>query len=575
MKHLHIALLSLLSLFMQPVLANEPAPQRKDLGEIRLAGGVGAATPWEAALRYNLNTRAVRFSPFFGIKGINRQSSATVEDVDFTYTGIAPLSNSADYQYLSHQELRSHGTAINYGATLGVKLTPADQLEASFKQELNHRHTLGNQREEVYTPVGMFTPGQRLLFQAVPSSLDGRNDQNNIEVTAGYTHTFNGSSWALLGGKFDLRYSYLREKEDADPLQTILPGAISHTGSDDYQLLTSGLSQKHRLQADFLVPYIAFLPAHIGAFYENRTLSSDDQQWLGSVLSLDDHFHHRYQTAGAYFKTDFSVKKVKFNVKLEYDYTRMQSQNLNDFVPEVGALWAMNKRNTLQFNYVRRIIRPSLELLNPAVIVGPYTRRFGNPDLIGAHIDNLTLRYMLKRDKVDFTTTLQHIRANDGFCAIWTENNLQRNYTWKNVGKRRAWSVTPEVVWRPISQTTLQAKATVIWDKREAEAIHMAKEHWGITTSARLTQRLPGKFLLGLNCDYSEGNTLDLYSHAGRSINYGGSLQRELFKRFTATISYDHTDAPKTIFTQGGYLGSIHLRPLHSDQGKLTLNYKF
>lgn len=581
MKKSHITLLSLFSLVTLPILATDPPIQKKELGEVRLSAGVGGATPWDASIRYNFGNTKFRISPFFGLKGINNHSSGTEEDIQLTYTGRAPFSTaeSKGYQYLSQDEKHSKGSVLNFGANMGLKLSKADQVELGLKHVQTHLHTLGSRSETVNSPLGV----SPVLNGLVPSSMDGTDNLNTLEVTAGYTHSFEGSNWFLLGGKFDLRYSYLREEEEQDHLLVILPGA-SYPVKDDYQCFTWGISQKHRLQADLLTPYITFVPIHIGAFCENRLLMSDDQQWMEEVMELDDHFEHRYQTVGAYLKADWTVSKLKFNAKLEYDYTHMQkyvkepskAQNLNDFVPEAGVLWSMNKHNTLQFNYVRRIIRPSLELLNPAAILGPFTRHFGNPDLIGAHINNLSLRYMLKRDKVDFTTTVQHIRANDGFCAIWTEKNLQRNYTWLNVGKRRAWSVTPEVVWCPATQTQLQAKATLMWDKREAESIHTSKEHWGITTSARLTQQLPAQLRLGLNCSYSEGNTLDLYSHEGRAINYGADLSRNfLHNKLEAKLSYLNRETPKVILTQGAYTGFIDGRPAYRHQVELSLGYKF
>lgn len=585
MKKLHIALLSLFSLSTLPILATDPPITRKDRGEVRLSVGVGGATPWDASIRYDFGNAKYRLSPFFAINGTHRHNTATREDIDLTYTGIMPLSETANHQYLSSESLRTRGGAISYGADFQFKPSASDQIEAGLKLESDASNTVGSRTEQVFLNSGSEAqPGQRHLSQFVPSSYDGSDALYSLEATAGYTHTFQGSNWFMLGGKLDLRYSYLLSDDGHERRQTVLPGA-SYPGREDFDLQIWPTTQKHRLQLDILTPYITLLPIHIGAFYENRLMDSRDEQWSGQEKTLDDYFRHRYQTGGAYLKADWSAGRFKFNAKLEYDYTRMRalveeqskSRSLNDFVPELGVLWSMGKGHSLQASYVRRIIRPSLELLNPAEIHSTYTLSYGNPDLIGAHINNLSFRYQLKRDKVDFSTTLMHISANDGFNAIWMERGLARIYTWGNEGKRRAWSLTPDATWRPAKTTALHARLNVIWDKREAEAIHMAKEHWGFTTAADLTQTLPADILLKVNGEYSEGNTIDLYSHAGRQYSYGASLQRKLIPsgRLTGALSYSHFDAPKTIITQGAYVGSIYLRARHKDAGTLTLTYKF
>ncbi len=558
--------------------------QTKVQGEVSALGRVGYSNPYDFSARLNISTPKLQISPFFGVKGINRQNSEMEEDVQFTYTGISPLSDNADFLYESHQKTQTDGMKMEYGTTFIYLLSPLDLLTASVKGDYEHRHLRSLQQENVYMPLQhpfSLSAGSRSPHSMVGSEWQNRNNEQTLDVSADYTHIFldplDMPTW-LIGSQLDIKYNYLRESEDADNMQDILPEKTIYHIPNSYHLLTDGLTQKHRIQADYQIPLlITLVPLNIGAFYENRLIRSNDGQWLENNQALDDHFTHRYQTIGTYLKGSLGVGSVKLNAKLEYNYTRMEDENLNDFVPEFGASWQMNKSNSLVFNYVRRIVRPSLALLNPAKVRGPYTISYGNPDLIGMHANSFILKYLLKHDKVDFTTTLQHIAANDGFNAIWMERDLVRISTWGNEGKRRAWSMTPEVVWRPFKQTNFQAKATLIWDKREAEAIHMAKEHWGISASARLSQQLPLDIRMQIYCDYSEGNTIDLYSHQGRQLGYGAELQRKLTNngKLVAAIGYDHIDEPDIILTQGAYVGTIHNSFTHEDSGWLRLTYKF
>jgi len=555
-------------------------------GEVSAQGGVGYANPWASSTRLNISTPKLKISPFFGIKGTNNDCSAMDEEAEYIYTGKLPLSTSKDYLYTSKKSTQAHGMDMEYGATFSYQISQVDLLTASIKGDYDHRHLHGLQEEVVYLPLDnpLSANVTRFPHSVVGSEWNNKSNEQNLDVSAGYTHIFLDMPTWLMGSKLDVQYNYVRESEDIDQMQKILPTYTSYTRADNYDLVADGLTQKHRIQADFQIPLLfPSVPLNVGAFYENRQIRSNDAQWLATVQVMDDHFKHDYKTIGAYLKGKVSLGPVNLNAKLEYNFTQIDTlgvqmgKNLHDFVPEFGASWQMSKGNTLVFNYVRRIVRPSLTYLNPAEVYGPYTMRYGNPEIVCMHANSFILKYILKHDKIDFTTTFQHIAANDGFNGIWMERELMRIYTWGNEGKRRAWSMTPEMVWRPCKQTSIQTKATIIWDKREAEAINMAKEHWGITTSARITQQLPLDIRMQIYCDYSEGNTIDLYSHQGRQLGYGAELQRKLTNngKLVAAIGYDHKDDPKVILTQGPYTGSLYEHLQNEDSGWLRLTYKF
>lgn len=538
-------------------------------GQLDANAGVGYATPWGGGVKFEINTPKLDIKPFFGIKGVTRYSSDEQVSMDYRYTGIMPLSSTTSQGNHFTSEYQGHrqGNEMEYGLELKYTLSKADQLTASFKGSNSKLSQSGLSQET--------------LYDALISSGEWRVDnpllhQNDMEVKAQYHHCK-----PLSDKIFNLWYSYQRTFEDEERnLEAIQLMNYSQFGKSQY--LADATTQRHNVRAQWSRAGIDW-----GVRYENQLIQSNDFQELFNMGVSDDtwyskqnenHFTHDYHTAGAFAKYSWTNHAGFFvSAGMEYDYTRMGEKNLHDYIPNANIEWQPTGRSSFILGYNRRIIRPTVSYLNPFNVRGAYTLDYGNPDLVGTHVNLFNLTYRLNTGAVELTTTLQHIRANDGFNAIWMERDGIRQYTWQNEGVRRAWSLTPELKWHATATTNLQAKVNVIWDKRVAEAIHMAKEHWGVTTGLALDQELPADFRLKLHCDYSEGNTLDLYSHSGRMLSYGGEIQHALTrsKQLMVTLGYNHLDTPKVVITQGGWIGSFFQRARHENMGSLSLSYKF
>jgi len=172
---------------------------------------------------------------------------------------------------------------------------------------------------------------------------------------------------------------------------------------------------------------------------------------------------------------------------------------------------------------------------------------------------------------------LQHIFAEDGFCAMWMERDDIRISTWGNMGVRRAWQLVPKLEWQAWKGSKINADGCIIWDKRIADAIHMQKEHWGYSMHGRVNQQLPQDFTLGFEGEISEGKTQDLYSHAGRQRRLGADVSKRFLKNknLTATLAYQFCDQPNIILTQGAYKGHVYNRADNWNTITLGVKYTF
>lgn len=567
------ALYSLLLSLALPTIGYAESQPKGNSSQIEIGGGVGATDLLGIGYKGEYGDR-LKLKPMFRFTGVNQNNSSEKEDASYSFTGIMPLSANKNYGYESHSKIDNSGINLAYGLSADYRIDPSNSLSAGIKGRLSSLDVDGDRTELLMVPVGQI-PTPRC---STVSNLSGYNHSNDLELSAGYHYTTKESSSFSDGFDFDYTFSRISDELKRDQ---IVIGQVNFIDFSKSNLHTEGVSQKHRLQGNWS-SHFGVVKLNLGAFYEDRLLTSEDQQKFEGLNNparglenLDEEFRHRYRTTGAYALAVSRIGKVSLSARLEYDYTNMEGHHLSDVLPTASAVWNMNSSNRLSARYARRLIRPSLELLNPAKIVGTFSCDYGNEELIGMHVNNINLEHVLSLGKTSLNSSLTHIFANDGFNAIWMERNGIRNYTWGNEGKRRAYSLTENFSVKPAESTHVNVSLNIIWDKRVADAIHMAKEHWGATAKLGLEQKLTKTTNLDLHGQYSEGNTVDLYSHEGRSLGAGATLRQSFGKDLQLSLSYDYHDHPKLVITQGAYTGSLHQREGSRHALSLNLVYKF
>lgn len=171
--------------------------------------------------------------------------------------------------------------------------------------------------------------------------------------------------------------------------------------------------------------------------------------------------------------------------------------------------------------------------------------------------------------------SLSYTMSNDGFNGIWMERDNRRIYQWGNEGKRRAWSIQPDFTLRASATTKVRGQAVILWDKRIADAVSMAKEHWGVFSRLGVEQMLCATFRLNAFAEYSEGNTQDLYRHMGSAYRLGTTLSKSFGDHFSTSLEYQYVRQAKEVYTHGGYTGSYHLYSARRNACSLSLKYKF
>lgn len=534
--------------------------QTKVEGEVTLDAGYGETAPYLGGVKMKINTGRFTIKPYFNVKSIMPYNSTELTSMDLVY-------NSSGNRFTQEQETWQNGVSLKYGTDFQYHLKNRDIFQASIDGDYTERAINGERTEFFYDPNGA-------LISSVKSALRfPRLDKNEIKVQTSYLHKTN-----VEGGEFLLKYTYELEQEDEDKRQEL----AETVNFDDYSLshVTGDINiHNHEFLCDWKAPLVCDSYSHLfnlGMRYNNRYIISDDAQYLDGREWYDEVFRHRMQTAAVFAGYTLKANALDADVRVEYDYTRMQDKNLHDVIPQARLAYHLDTQNTLVASYAMRVIRPTLPYLVDCHTVTPYTVDYGNPELEGIHVNRMALAYQLKTKKVDFTTTVAHINVTDGFNAIWFVKDNIRYSTWGNEGVRKAIEITPEVFWRASECTKLKGSFTALWDERIAYAINLRNPNWGFTGRAGLEQQLPLDIKLALNAMISKGNTVDVYSHEGLNYTFGGDLERSFLNdKLTATLGYEYKKLPVIEITQGAYTGSIYTRDHNPNTVKLALSYKF
>lgn len=543
-------------------------------GRFTLQGGWGTGTPWLGDVHLTIPTAKAVISPYITIEGITPYSSKMTDERSILYMG-----NKNNYE--SSQELKSKGTDLRYGFTLRTAMGKGS-LDAMAEGHRRRVETYGFWRERLTSPDGD-------LLSAYLWDVDiPHQDQDQVRAKVGYTLKGLRVEYALDYNQTFLDYERRAVSEGfgGSPLRMDSHTTDSRVLNNQARVSnTFNLGKGHQLTAG-----LGYLRNDIEREHELYR-SRRTEACLGKPT-----FSHTYQTESAFAEYRFGSKALKASARLEYDLTHMwygvnenENENfrrkpLHDIIPQAHVQWGVSRHDTLTADYRMIIKRPDADFLDPTHIYSAHSLDYGTADLIGIHINNFTLAYHTHHKVADYTATLGGIVVDDGFNAIWMVNKdgIRESY-WGNEGKRRAYSLSQKLGIQAASNTRFSALATLLWDKRIAKnnVIDMSNEHWGITAKASLEQRFSPKTSVDVHGQYSEGNTLDLYSYEGRSYQVGLSLRQNLCRGLQMTMGYDYTDYPSIVITQGavvkgkpvGYTGYIYNQPTNHHYAKFSLVY--
>lgn len=347
-------------------------------------------------------------------------------------------------------------------------------------------------------------------------------------------------------------------------------------------------------QFDWTRPFAKYHKLETGLKYINRSNKSHSIfEYTGYPEgNSDNRFNHLTQVAAAYLSYTFHRGNWAARAGLRYEFSHLSAKfpdgdqknfgsDLSDWVPSASLQYQFNTFNTLKLSFSTTINRPGISYLNPAVVVTPETKTFGNSALKSVHNYAWQLNYMHIGQAFTFSVTPNFDISTNGITTKqWAEGNVA-NTTYVNGLFKRWVGIFGYCQYNNVKLgTSVMVSGGIGYDYYKSDDLGIRNYGTVINFYTYITQRLPGNIRLGVNVGCYGGNPEGLYGKSSRGWFHGFSLQRSFLKEDRLTVSI-HANCPfkkygtwsqRTI--NGNYSGNSFSRFYNRDYG-INISYRF
>ncbi len=292
-------------------------------------------------------------------------------------------------------------------------------------------------------------------------------DDRNNEYRLSYKRIFPGKDHELI---IDMQYREGNETEESKIEE-------SFSISDAPYLFQRSLNKEGDkslvAQADYTHAFSNDKKLELGYRGAFREITSDhvveeqnDQGEWESLPDFTNNFLYEENVQALYMTYQNKMKNWGYQLGLRTENTNVETfqemtgesndRQYLDFFPSVFLSYELNKENTLQASYTRRISRPRFWYLNPFFSYSnPRFIRTGNPDVNPEYTDSYEMGYLLNLEKVSFygggfyrytTGRIQRVSYIDNIEGDTTAITFSKPF---NVGKENAYGVETNFTFDP------------------------------------------------------------------------------------------------------------------------------
>lgn len=371
----------------------------------------------------NLNYRQKSYNVF---GNYNYSQRKNLQELNLNRSFFAPGTGDLSHSMLQNAEMQmpSHNNRFKAGIDLF----------------LNSKNTLGFM---VNGSIGTWESQNPTYSQKVnPSNqTEGSSysqnrimeDWNNFTYNANYKLTIDTS-----GRELTADVDYARNNYGSNQLyNTTFYNAQGQPDSGNPQLIQKGVIPSTAdivtAKVDYTHPFGKKLKMDAGA--KTSWVKTDNaidyynqinvDQWAHNDSS-SNHFRYTENINAAYVNFTKEYKKFSFQVGLRGEQTRTEGdqrtidsvvkRNYFQLFPTAYVKYEINKNNTVQLSYSRRVNRPDYENLNPfRNEIDPYTYQIGNPYLQPQISNAVEFSHVLKGK---YTTTVNYNRTSDVMTMV-------------------------------------------------------------------------------------------------------------------------------------------------------------
>jgi outer membrane receptor protein involved in Fe transport len=355
---------------------------------------------------YSINYRRNKLN-FFSNYGVSYRTDPGKESRFQNYSG-------ADTSFIFNERSTSLRSGLSNNITLGSDYYFSEKsiLTASFLYE--------NAREKNSTKINYTDYNEDNAFiQSTRREESEKASENNFEAALSYKQKFERKDQELT---MDFKWMQTTEPNNADIKQYNASGINdlnqrSGTSEDEYNYL---------LQADYVHPFLNNIKLEAGLKSNLRIVNSNyffEQQdnslnWI-TFPAYVNNLVYNGKIHAAYLMSSYEIDKISVQAGIRGEYSDITTEltktyeknhrNYLDLFPSASLSYKLNKTNTLQISYSRRLNRPNFRSLMPYEGFGDSRiLEQGNPDLNPEYTNSYEAGYFLNLENFNFLSTVYY-----------------------------------------------------------------------------------------------------------------------------------------------------------------------
>ena len=250
------------------------------------------------------------------------------------------------------------------------------------------------------------------------------SDFNNQTYDLAYHHDFDKEEKDL-----DIQFNYSKTKnsEDTRYEEAVYNPYESSTRFNNID----GVTDYFQFNLDYVNPLTESSKLELGVETRLQTTSSDfdDVQTSGTILNnfeFSRNIHSAYGNIGKQigkWSGQIGVRLEYFDLDADFNSTGTANQKVTDDIftayPSAFLTYTKDDKNSFNFNYSRRVDRPSIGQLNPIrEWTTPLLESRGNPDLVPQFTNSFEVNYTRKTKIGSITGGVFYRRINDQISRV-------------------------------------------------------------------------------------------------------------------------------------------------------------
>lgn len=282
--------------------------------------------------------------------------------------------------------------------------------------------------------------------------------------------------------------------------------------------------------------------------YYNSYKAAQDMDIYAAYLSYKGNFSKLTIIGG--LRYEHTVMGMKFTEGTSKDFMR----HLNDWVPNASIIWNFAPAHNIMLGYQMRIMRPSIEQVNPYLIsISQTIAQIGNPDLSSAHSNIVSLSYSnYTNGLVSGNVKLSYSQVNNGI-TMW---NYQEGETivssYLNIGKNRRVSMDGFLNFTISPKMSLAINGNVNYVYLSAPGINASNKGWSGSYFANWNYRGPWDLRFGVYGGQQIHN-IDLQGYNKGWYYYGLSVGKDFLKDKKLNVTLNASNFFQTYHTWTSY----------------------